>query len=124
MAKNDNQRAFDVAVRQLKKQGGRSVNDDEGCVYRGPGGSMCAVGAIIADEHYCPSFEGNGVSSPDLGDKILAAVARSGYCVSRRLLKSMQVAHDISGSLEDVLIQLRKVAKRHKLNPAVIDEVA
>ena len=123
MAKNDNQRAFDVAVRELKKQGGRSVNDDEGCMYRGTNGSMCAVGALIADEHYCPSFEGNGVSSPDLGDKIRAAVARSGYCVSPSLLSELQRAHDAFCRFEDVLIQLRNVAKRHKLNPAVIDEV-
>jgi hypothetical protein len=121
MDKNDNQRAFDVAVRQLKKQGCRSTLG-VGCAYRGANGSMCAVGALIADEHYCPSFEGNDVISLVIGDKIRAAVSRSGYCVSPALLSDLQDAHDAFYPFEEVLIQLRKVAKRRRLNPAVLDE--
>jgi hypothetical protein len=31
------------------------------CAYRGEGGTMCAVGVLIADDEYNPSFEGNTV---------------------------------------------------------------
>ena len=36
----------------LLKQGVQSVSSTDSCMYRGIGGTMCAVGCLIADEHY------------------------------------------------------------------------
>lgn len=52
------QTAFDAALAHLRKQGCRSflhyhdAHGDEmaGCRYRGPNGTMCAIGALIPDE--------------------------------------------------------------------------
>lgn len=36
---------------------GKSINDDDKCLYRGPEGRKCAVGLFIPDENYDPSME-------------------------------------------------------------------
>lgn len=51
---------FDKVVRHLFTQGQQSIGYDEEapvCLYRGPNGMMCAVGALIPDEVYKPSME-------------------------------------------------------------------
>lgn len=39
------------AIRAMLKQGKRSTNS-EGCMYRGPEGTKCAIGHLIPDELY------------------------------------------------------------------------
>ncbi len=56
------QEAFDAAVKHLRKQGERSqARYSTDCLYRGPGGLKCAVGALIPDELYEKSYEGRAV---------------------------------------------------------------
>jgi hypothetical protein len=55
----------------------QSQNDAGECVYRGPNGTMCAIGCLIKDEHYRPEFEGTAF---DFLEPIGAALSRScGY---------------------------------------------
>jgi hypothetical protein len=53
------QEAFTKVYRHLLKQRRRSVCPMSGaCLYRGPGGLKCAVGALIGDRDYTPHLEG------------------------------------------------------------------
>lgn len=45
------------AVDHLLVQNERSYGDECGCMYRGPRGLKCAVGALITDDVYNPNIE-------------------------------------------------------------------
>jgi len=54
----NNQEAFDIAAKHLLTQNKQSARPIDGrCLYRGPNGLMCAVGALIPDELYEARFE-------------------------------------------------------------------
>lgn len=62
------QTLFDKAVGGVLAQGKGSVRRTKGpmkleCAYRAEGGLKCAVGHLIADEHYKPMFEGGGIKA-------------------------------------------------------------
>lgn len=46
------QEAFDIAVRAVLQQGKPSMNGPTSCCYRGPDGTKCAIGHLIADKDY------------------------------------------------------------------------
>ena len=54
---------FEHVVAHLRKQNCKSVlpAPQSSCAYHGPGGLMCAVGCLIADDEYNPVYEGNDV---------------------------------------------------------------
>lgn len=57
---------FNYVVDHLRKQGCQSLQALQegelgGCAYRGANGTMCAVGALMADDEYNPIWEGDGV---------------------------------------------------------------
>ena len=51
------QEAFETVAKHLLAQGRPSKNEKGMCVYRGPDGLKCAVGALIPDEAYDPRME-------------------------------------------------------------------
>ena len=51
------QQAFDIMVAHLRQQKRPSRSDSSGCLYRGPDGLKCAVGALIPDELYSERME-------------------------------------------------------------------
>lgn len=51
-----NQEAFDGALKHLRAQGKRAVDENDSCMYR-QGNLKCAIGALIPDEKYNPEFE-------------------------------------------------------------------
>lgn len=60
------QEIFNTVVAHLRQQKKRAMvyNEDNGlaqCLYRAPDGLKCAVGCLIPDGAYKPSFEGNAV---------------------------------------------------------------
>lgn len=56
------QEMYSKAKAVINAQGGPSINFDTGqCMYRGPDGRKCAVGALIPDEEYSPAIEGAGI---------------------------------------------------------------
>lgn len=91
----------------------------EGCMYRTPDGRKCAVGALVPDEAYDPSCEGDGVSTlfreyPDM-------MRVSG--LTRRhevLLIDLQRAHDSAAEsgcfLSDLSGKFRVAANTHRIN--------
>lgn len=88
------QEVFDRSATHLLKQGYRSENARGSCMYRGPRGGMCAVGALISDKHYSPFIEGRGVTAED----VRKALRQSGVPIDDRdvsdLLEELQEIHD------------------------------
>jgi len=82
-----NQEAFNAMVGHLREQGERATDAGGICYYRAPGGKKCAVGALIPDEKYHLSLEGQGVACLEV-----QAALPSG--VDIRLLCAMQRTHD------------------------------
>jgi len=82
-----NQEAFDVMVRHLRKQGCKSLSASGRCVYRGPRGLRCAVGALIPDDEYCMNLEYWGASW--VQKKVPALEG-----ISTDILEEMQMIHD------------------------------
>lgn len=58
----DSTDVFNYVVNHLREQGRQSLFEErDQCAYRGDGGTMCAVGALIADDEYGPSLENNSI---------------------------------------------------------------
>lgn len=87
----NNQEIFDTVVNHLRKQNRPSFEDREGCMYRGPGGTMCAVGCLIPDSAYDSDMEHEGVHA-----HIVSRLLRGlGYTEPQlELLYHLQGAHD------------------------------
>lgn len=110
------QKIFDTVKAHLLQQGQQS-EDSEGCKYRGPGDLKCAIGCLIADEHYTPELEWK---TPD-HSLVRAALDKSGVTDSGTTpddlyyLRRLQIVHDNNhpkywGNL------LAGLAKSHGLN--------
>ena len=55
-----NQQVFDTCLTHLRAQGRRSTDPISGfCMYRGPDGLKCAIGALIPDTAYHLGLENN-----------------------------------------------------------------
>jgi hypothetical protein len=98
-----------------------------GCAYRGLNGCRCAVGHLIADEHYRPTLEGQPVMTAQVQTALLASGALS-YGDTEdvmntkvRLLRAMQHTHDNVpiGAWAD---SFRKIAAVFRLSTAAVDD--
>lgn len=80
------------AIEAVIKQGAPSMNEDGACLYR-CGDLKCAVGHLIADEHYTPELEGSNLIDRDV---VRALKASQGEITNKALeeLKCVQMAHD------------------------------
>lgn len=88
-----NQEVFDKVVKHLRAQGRKAVSDSMAatCRYRTEEGLKCAVGCLIPDNEYNPSFEGYSVGSLQAGGR---ASPKSLARLDRKLLLRMQAVHD------------------------------
>lgn len=88
------QEIFDKVATHLLTQGKKSVRGHSSyCMYHSPQGLRCAVGCLIADEHYTPELENK--SPVDKAVKL--AVRRSVGAVSQSaiyLLEDLRKVHD------------------------------
>lgn len=62
------QRVFNRIVNHLAQQKSKAVDPSDGktCLYRAPGGKMCAVGCLISDDLYWERLEGATVRTDSL----------------------------------------------------------
>ena len=82
------QELFDYVVTNMRKQGRPSVST-ECCAYRGKGGTKCAAGFLIDDEHYNMTIEG------DSAFEVEAYLVASGVAKDQiGLVDALQSAHD------------------------------
>jgi len=116
------QSAFDLICNRFAVQKVRSHDpavteaEGNGCLYRGPDGTKCAVGHLIADADYLPVMEGRGVNSDEV-----RGVLKSDEDDFLRFLVDVQVSHDGSDSPEKLRKNLRVDAHRYDLDPAAVD---
>jgi hypothetical protein len=99
---------FNRVVEHLRNQGEKSLNDRHLCSYRGRNGLKCAVGCLIPDEKYDPSFEGQDASYAALS----TILKELGHDV--RLCDDLQDVHDLTG-VTDWEANFKRVAVAHKL---------
>lgn len=112
-----NQELFDKVLAHARKQNARALALGR-CVYRHPEGLRCFAGALLADEHYDPGFEGVGALSEAVQDALIASgVAKE----QMELVADLQAVHD-RHVVPEWPAEFAKVAMHHKLayenNPA------
>ena len=92
---------FNYVVDHMQKQGKQSLFEGgDTCAYRGDGGTMCAVGCLMTDDEYDPSWENKGITvlveqnmlNPDLKKRIEPNL---------QMLSDLQLLHDNYLSYED-----------------------
>ncbi len=85
---------FHKAAEHLLTQGKQSRRTT-GCAYRGDGGTMCAIGALISDEHYDSVLEGKTASEPCVVQAVEASLGVSIVDTDTlRLMFHLQQVHD------------------------------
>jgi len=95
MSKSLEKDLFHRGVQAIHNQKVASHQDLLGCRYRGPNGTKCAVGHLIADEHYNSSFEGKiVVSSREIIKAIEKSIGAKLNSHHIKVLKFLQKAHD------------------------------
>ena len=88
----DNQECYDRVKNWLLVQRAVSTNGDR-CLYRGPNGLCCAIGALLTDEEYDPSMETISVSSLVFLKRFKKAAIKF-QNVDRSFLTRLQSIHD------------------------------
>lgn len=90
----ETQEIFNTVVRHLRKQGRKSqMWSSKTCQYRGAEGDKCAVGVLIADEHYSRSLEGHSCRHPVVRNALVKSVGGV-HSEEMRLLAALQWCHD------------------------------
>ena len=96
----DRQAIYNRVKDHLIKQVVCSVSSAGHCLYRGPEGSKCAIGALIDDSHYNDDLEGLEASSYQV---VRAVSASLGFEISESdayFLRCLQSVHDQHDSTE------------------------
>lgn len=91
------QDAFNKVVAHVRSMKSQAINAGsnllEVCMYRTEDGKRCAIGALISDDDYHPSIEGNNVRTLIAQDKI----EQPSWC-ELNFLTSLQSIHDYTGN--------------------------
>lgn len=101
---NSLQNTFNTVAQHLLAQNAQSLiaSPGDACAYRGSNGLKCAVGCLIADEHYTPSLEGSGSYSDGVAEAVRASVdphhemSHMEWATTQELLVRLQRMHDES----------------------------
>lgn len=119
------QEVFDFVANHLFTQGVQAMGVQKGmtgstpiCLYRGPDGTKCAVGAMIPDEEY--DLEMEGFSVRDLPN-LQTVIVNDDIMANIELLESLQCVHDVPANWDsDDLMKsaLESVAVEYQLDPS------
>ena len=110
----NNQEAFDKMVTHLFTQKEQAINPlTTECYYRMDCGKMCAVGALIPDEQYQETFEGQA------SDDIQQLIPALSY-ISPDLLGRAQSIHD-GREFEEWYDEFNELAKQFGLDTTVLE---
>jgi len=92
----------------------RSIDEENGCAYRGRCGTKCAVGHLIPDEEYRSLMEGNtfwglieaGIFSENLEKE---------FKDEMNFISNLQTIHDFEAKRHSLKYLLEELAKNHNL---------
>ena len=116
-----NQEIFDRVIARLREQGGPALDEEGDCRYRAEVNGrvlMCAVGCLIADEHYSESLEGKSVDDDvEVREAVKASI---GAVRTWALLNDLQRAHDFTWTNGDPSC-FREVAEEYNLNTSALE---
>ncbi|MDB4431169.1 hypothetical protein N9137_02140 [Pseudomonadales bacterium] len=110
---SDNEAVIDYVEKHLLEQGGRSIDCDGECAYRGENGTACAIGCLIPNEMYDEGIENHAYD--DAFDIIRCNTGDSSLLnINNDVAYRIQIIHDsfCEGSWID---QLKSVRKRHSI---------
>jgi hypothetical protein len=120
------QQIFDKVAKHLLDQGRASSVTDEAlggkrrtkCLYRGPGGLRCAVGALFPDNVYTPGLEGLAANSARMATALRAGGIEFTLDTAD-FLRQLQDAHDdyLTVSMDEWKSEMRAIANTHGLDP-------
>lgn len=82
------QKLFNRIAEHLRTQGRPALDEFGDCVYRGPNGLRCAIGAVIPDYKYRRSFEARAINA-------LIPKHFPRWKKHKALLSDLQELHDI-----------------------------
>lgn len=118
------QQFFDRVATHLLTQKQRSYDPRRAeCRYRGPAGLQCAIGCLIPDEAYHPSFEGWNAWADTAESR---AIRRAAGIRGRKqvgLATNLQQVHDLDEPTVWASC-LREVAGDHGLRATVVDRLS
>ena len=101
---------FYKVEKHLLKQNEKSMDSGSGCMYRSNGGLSCAVGCLMTDDIYRPSFEGDSVRDSSIMEALtpIVGVNEDKRVLKLYLLRELQKVHDESRPT-DWAIHLAKI---------------
>lgn len=124
---------FNAVARHLFDQGeraGRPITDNDGeeidfeCLYRGPNGTMCAVGSLLPDNSYRADMEGSGAN---LLCRMHADKLPEWMPPNADLLERLQGVHDYPVNWKDdasMKFALSVTADAHGLDKSILDTLS
>lgn len=111
------QEIFNKVVTHLRAQNCKSYLNYKGCRYRGPNGTMCAVGCLIPNDIYSTAMEG-GIISHIIGHFDFPLWMRDEETLG--FLMELQNIHD-NFAVENWESQFQSIATNHGLTlPSVV----
>lgn len=115
------QELFDAVITHLASQKCQCVNTEGSCVYRGPEGRKCAIGALLSDDYYYPALDSSvgGVRVSKLPDiTIVRGIGFNTEASDRSFLDRLQESHDRGGQSDVYRLQtyLYRFATIYKLD--------
>jgi hypothetical protein len=103
------QDTFDQCVTHARKQGCRSIDEYDSCLYRDGNGNKCFAGAFIPDSQYDPKFEGGPICEDYISSEVSEILYYLGYDLN--FVRELQTIHDWS-SVNSWEGQFIKLAER------------
>lgn len=115
------QQIVEKSVKGVLMQGCRSLaaGSEDICAYRGINGSKCAIGHLIDDQYYDPSFEGQNLYNMSVQRAVSKSLLGTGDTLPRKLsnlLIYLQSAHDSSTDMADFLSLVESNLKMYNLS--------
>jgi hypothetical protein len=122
------QEIFNKVAVHLIKQGIASHDQVSGCLYRGPNGTKCAVGAIMPDSVYRKGMETSGIGALIQNFKLPNWIIDN-----ENLLSELQMVHDnraatdyeghlLPFDIQDLVRDLREIAVERNLSSDILKD--
>lgn len=121
------QHIFDEVVVALVAQGRPSMGNDS-CMYRGPNGTRCAIGALIPEELYSIDMENRGVASLLTGFPEVGRLLSVNNDDDEEFLQDLQNVHDngryeVETFIGQFVERARIFAHEYTLDDSVFDRL-